>query len=115
MRRVSLAGSGKSLSIERTARGDLLRRKWFKATLRRITLPVLVILTRFAIALCVFSFCFMTHLSIFISKLIFRSHEQILHRRRREAFVQSTSPLRDDYSISRIGWAIGILALRYSS
>ena len=54
------------MSIERTECGDLLRRKWLNATLRRIILPEPVILTRFAIALCVFSFCFMTLLSVFL-------------------------------------------------
>src|SRR6266571_3556055 len=58
MRPVSLLGNSKYLSIERTAWGDLCRRRWFKATLRRINLPEAVILTRLAIALCVFSFCF---------------------------------------------------------
>lgn len=59
MRRVSLAASGNVLSIERTDPGDLLRRKWLPATLRRISFPEPVILMRFDIALCVFSFCFM--------------------------------------------------------
>ncbi len=58
MRRLSLVASGNSLSIERTEWGDLLRRRWLNATLRRIILPEPVILTRFAIAVCVFSFCF---------------------------------------------------------
>ncbi len=64
MRRVSLVASGKYLSIERIALGDLLRRRWFKAALRRMNLPEPVILTRLAIALCVLSFCFMVLLSI---------------------------------------------------
>src|SRR5260370_2935878 len=66
MRRLSLVASGNSLSIERTEWGDLLRRWWLDATLRRIILPEPVILTRFAIALCVFSFCFITLLSVFL-------------------------------------------------
>src|SRR5215469_18927985 len=61
MLRVSLLASGNSLSIERTASGDLLRRRWLAATLRRIILPEPVTLTRFAIAVCVFNFCFMTY------------------------------------------------------
>jgi hypothetical protein len=63
MRRVSPLATGNSLSAERMDSGDLLRRKWLIATLRRINLPEPVILTRFAMALCVFSFCFMTLLS----------------------------------------------------
>ena len=43
-----------------------MRRRWLDATLRRIILPEPVILTRFAIALCVFSFCFITLLSVFL-------------------------------------------------
>src|SRR2546429_6399372 len=67
MRRLSAVANGNSLSIERTECGDLLRRRWLNATLRRIILPEPVILTRFAIALCVFSFCFITLLSVFLS------------------------------------------------
>src|SRR5437588_11291880 len=66
MRRLSAVANGNSLSIERTECGDLLRRRWLNATLRRIILPEPVILTRFAIALCVFSFCFLTLLSVFL-------------------------------------------------
>src|SRR5579872_2197796 len=130
MRRVSLVFSSKSLSIERTALGDLLRRRWLIATLRRKNFPVPVILTRFAMALCVFSFCFMFLLSMFFgrrglgnrffessaARLSAWAHDkeveaqeergsvgsdscptnsilfpQILHRRRREAYVRSTS------------------------
>jgi len=36
------------------------------AILRRKNLPLPVTLTRLAIALCVFSFCFMIHLSMFL-------------------------------------------------
>lgn len=63
MRRESLVASGKRLSIERIEREDLFRRRWLAATLRRIILPEPVIFTRLAIAVCVFSFCFMTVLS----------------------------------------------------
>src|SRR5260370_6622255 len=66
MRRLSLLANGNSLSIERTECGDLLRRRWLNATLRRIILPEPVILTRFDIALCVFSFCFITLLSVYL-------------------------------------------------
>src|SRR5438477_6002823 len=66
MRRLSAVANGNSLSIERTECGDLLRRRWLNATLRRIILPEPVILTRFAIALCVFSFCFIALLSVFL-------------------------------------------------
>gem|GEM_PF-3855449 len=66
MRLLSALANGNSLSIERTECGDLLRRRWLNATLRRIILPEPVILTRFAIALCVFSFCFITLLSVFL-------------------------------------------------
>src|SRR5437588_10593318 len=66
MRRLSAVANGNSLSIERTECGDLLLRRWLNATLRRIILPEPVILTRFAIALCVFSFCFITLLSVFL-------------------------------------------------
>lgn len=95
MRRVSLVAKGNILSIERTERGDLLRRRWFNATLRRIILPEPVILTRFAIALCVFSFCFMTLLSVF---LINSSIPQWLLRRRREACFWSEPRMPGEYS-----------------
>ena len=66
MRRVSLVANGKSLSIERTASGDLLRRRWLAATLRRINFPEPVTLTRLAMALCVFSFCFITFFLLYV-------------------------------------------------
>ncbi len=44
--------------------------------------------------------------AILALQTLFQSHKQVLHRRRREAFVQSTSPLRVDYSTSPIYWAI---------
>ena len=42
--------NGKYLSAERTDSGDLLRRKWLMATLRRMTLPEPVTLTRSVLA-----------------------------------------------------------------
>src|SRR5258708_37861416 len=66
MRRLSLLANGNSLSLERTDCGALLGRGWLNATLRRIILPEPVILTRFDIALCVFSFCFITLLSVYL-------------------------------------------------
>lgn len=102
MRRVSLVFSSKSLSIERTALGDLLRRRWLIATLRRINFPVPVILTRFAMALCVFSFCFMFLLScsladevwaiVFLNQVLRvyrleRTTKQSRHKRREAVWV----------------------------
>ena len=79
--------NGKYLSAERTDSGDLLRRKWLMATLRRMTLPEPVTLTRFDMALCVFSFCFITLLSVpagqsnvFNKKLRFSLCEREAHK-----------------------------------
>src|SRR6266516_6633082 len=89
MRRLSPVANGNILSIERTACGDLLRRRWLNATLRRITLPEPVTLTRFAIAVCVFSFCFIT---------FFLSLPHVLLRRRREACFWSEPLVPGEYS-----------------
>lgn len=70
MRRASLLASGKVLSAERIKRGDLFRRRWLMATLRRMILPEPVIFTRFAMAVCVFNFCFIVFLSIYLDSCI---------------------------------------------
>jgi len=93
------------LSIERTASGDLLRRRWLNATLRRKNLPDPVTLSLLAIALCVFSFCFIL-LSLF--RHCNPSILQVLYQRRRVAFFTSCPLSGHKYIIDTMNYAIPI-------
>jgi hypothetical protein len=61
----STLATGRSLSKERRTRFDFLLRKWLSRCFRRRSLPLPVILKRFAVALCVFILGTMVTLSHF--------------------------------------------------
>ena len=68
-----------------------MRRKWLMAILRRRNLPEAVTLTRFAMALCVFNFCF-----IALSFLVFdpRGNDLNMHKATIPHIAQELQPFK---------------------